>query len=131
MKLVQRYIYKQVSEQKLAKEDAKLMLQELHNSSRDKDFAIIGMAGKMPGADDLKQYWVNLCGSKSNINEFPNNRWEDCAPLASGKKADYRKGGYLEEIDKFDTEFFNISPQEAKYMNPMQRLLLQTSYEAI
>ena len=46
MKLVQRYIYKQVSEQKLAKEDAKLMLQELHNSSRDKDFAIIGMAGK-------------------------------------------------------------------------------------
>lgn len=132
MKSLQKYIYTQVAKQSLSKEDAKVMLQELQKSeiNEKQEYAVIGMSGKMPGADNLEQYWNNLRTGTCSIDEFPVNRWEDTS-LDVNVKASYRKGGYLKEVDKFDCQFFNISPQEAKYMSPLQRLLLQTSYEAV
>lgn len=135
MKSIQKYIYKQVAEKRLSKEDAKAMLLDLQKSGTvaeiKQDYVVIGMSGKMPAADNLDQYWDNLWNNKNSISEFPDSRRRDAGSLLVSEREQYRRGGYLKEIDKFDPQFFKISPREAKYMHPMQRLLLQTAYEAI
>ncbi|NOU17186.1 MAG: SDR family NAD(P)-dependent oxidoreductase [Bacteroidales bacterium] len=96
--------------------------------------AIIGMSGKYAGADNLQQYWDNLVQGKNSIVEFPPSRWDinqyyDPDPNKEGKT--YCKWfGMLNDVEHFDPLFFRISPQEAIYMEPEQRLFLQESYKA-
>ncbi|OOZ83481.1 hypothetical protein BHL35_00335 [Bacillus cereus] len=97
--------------------------------------AIIGMSGRFPGAEDINIFWDNLCQGKCCIKEIPIQKWDaqeyyDPDPSRVGKS--YSKwGGFLEDIDTFDPLFFNISPEEAKNMDPQQRLCLMESYRAL
>jgi 3-oxoacyl-(acyl-carrier-protein) synthase/acyl carrier protein len=97
--------------------------------------AVIGMSGRFPGARDIHQYWENLKHGIDSIIEVPQerfdvNRYYDPNPLAPIKT--YCKlGGYLEDIDKFDPLFFNISPKEAELMDPQQRLFLEEAWRAL
>jgi polyketide synthase PksN len=111
--------------------------------------AIIGMAGKFPKAADLTQFWHNLINGVNCIYDFPEARRNDCqelcaqslyARILSGNTSEqssgndrsmYMKGGYLNEINKFDAAFFRISPKEAMFMDPLQRIFLETAYEAM
>ncbi|PEA37028.1 hypothetical protein CON45_21555 [Priestia megaterium] len=100
-------------------------------SSRD-DIAIIGMDGTFPGASNLDEFWSNLRDKTNVIKEIPLDHWDvlpwyDENPEAEDKT--YCKwGGFVEDVDKFDAEFFNISPREAEWMDPQLRLLLQSIY---
>ncbi|MEY8355389.1 SDR family NAD(P)-dependent oxidoreductase [Lachnospiraceae bacterium 54-53] len=99
------------------------------------DIAIVGMSGRYPGANDLKQYWTNLANGVSSITEVPKKRWDidrfyDSDPFAPNKTY-CRHGGFLQDIDKFDPLFFNISPKEAIAMDPQQRLFLEECWKAI
>lgn len=99
------------------------------------DIAIVGMSGRYPGANDLKQYWTNLANGVSSIIEVPKKRWDidhfyDSNPFAPNKTY-CRRGGFLQDIDKFDPLFFNISPKEAIAMDPQQRLFLEECWKAI
>jgi polyketide synthase PksN len=86
------------------------------------DVAIIGMAGIFPGGE----LWSNLEAKKDLISEIPGDRWD------YKQYPDVAKwGGFISDIDKFDGEFFKISPREAMLMDPQQRLLLQVVYQAI
>jgi 3-oxoacyl-(acyl-carrier-protein) synthase/NADP-dependent 3-hydroxy acid dehydrogenase YdfG/acyl carrier protein len=100
------------------------------------EIAIIGIAGKYPHADDLKEFWSSLKFSQDGVGDYPQERKKDIESYLDFHGADqadriYRKAGFLEEIDKFDYEFFNIPPNEAKIMDPHQRLLLETIYQAL
>jgi amino acid adenylation domain-containing protein len=101
------------------------------------DIAIIGIALKMPEADTLEQYWDNIRNKREFIREFPEQRQKDCEGFilnfTSLEKEEirYNRGGYLSEVDKFDYDFFNLSPREASLMDPNQRLFLETAWEAI
>jgi|GEM_PF-397272 len=103
---------------------------------RDRDIAIIGMAGKFPQADTLEQFWANLAEGKDCIGPFNEKRTKDAesyiAHLHTGDR-DLRpvEGGYLDEIDTFDYSFFRLTPREASLMDPNQRLFLQTAWSAI
>lgn len=99
------------------------------------DIAIVGMSGRYPGANDLNQYWTNLANGVSSIIEVPKKRWDndqfyDSDPFAPNKTY-CRYGGFLQDIDKFDPLFFNISPKEAIAMDPQQRLFLEECWKAI
>ncbi|AKQ65799.1 Malonyl CoA-acyl carrier protein transacylase [Myxococcus hansupus] len=99
------------------------------------DIAVIGMAGRFPGAGDYRALWKNLCAGHDAVTEIPVDRWriEDhfqAGPPSPGKT--YSKwGGYLSDVDRFDPLFFNIVPAEADFMDPQQRLLLEESWKAL
>ncbi|MFP5390440.1 MAG: SDR family NAD(P)-dependent oxidoreductase [Gammaproteobacteria bacterium] len=97
------------------------------------DIAIIGMAGRFPGARDLDEFWENLKRGQDNITEVPPERWDSTGFFdASGQASasSYCKwGGFMEGVDQFDPLFFNISPREAALIDPQERLFLETSWE--
>lgn len=95
--------------------------------------AIIGMAGRYPGAPDLAAFWHNLRAGLDSITEVPADRWDWHSHVDPDRKdrAYTRWGGFIEGADRFDPLFFGISPREAKLLDPQQRLFLETSWAAI
>jgi acyl transferase domain-containing protein/thioesterase domain-containing protein/acyl carrier protein len=95
----------------------------------DHAIAIIGMAGRLPGAPDVEAYWRLLIEGRSGVREIPAERWDHrvwFAPEASAP----RFIGHLADVDQFDAGFFGISPREARLLDPQQRLFLETAWEA-
>ena len=84
--------------------------------------AIVGMDCKFPGANNLDEYWEILkngeCVVKDSIDY-------------SGDKNFVNKAFSLDNIDKFDAKFFNISKRDAEYMDPQQRLMLESAWKAV
>ncbi|MGJ5628673.1 beta-ketoacyl synthase N-terminal-like domain-containing protein [Nostoc sp. CALU 1950] len=102
-------------------------------SNRLKGIAIIGMAGRFPGAKNVAQFWQNLCDGVESISYF-----SDEELLASGVEPDYlrdrnyvKAGFVLEDIEMFDAAFFGFSPREAELLDPQQRVFLECAWEAL
>ena len=94
-----------------------------------------GVACRFPGARDAEAFWEVLAGGVDVIREIPDDRFDvneyyDPDPDAPGKIYT-RYGGFLDEIDGFDPEFFGISPREAVWIDPQQRLVLETAWEGL
>jgi len=103
--------------------------------STTQSIAIIGMAGQFPKADNITQFWQNLVQGRECISDIPPTRWSveeyyDPDRNAPGKTV-CKRMGLLDDVDVFDPLFFNISPSEAEYMDPQQRLFLQTGWHCI
>lgn len=97
--------------------------------------AIIGVGCRFPGAKNPEEFWQLLCNGVDAITEVPADRWDvdalyDPNPGSLGKM-NTRWGGFLEQVDQFDPQFFGIAPREAVYMDPQQRLLLEVAWEAL
>ncbi|MDR9863555.1 beta-ketoacyl synthase N-terminal-like domain-containing protein [Pseudomonas baetica] len=99
------------------------------------DIAIIGLAGRYPGAADLEQFWRNLSQGVDSITPIPATRWDHEAFFDADKdqpgKTYGRWGGFLEDIDQFDPFYFAITPREAAFMDPQERLFLQCAVHAL
>jgi acyl transferase domain-containing protein/acyl carrier protein len=96
--------------------------------------AIVGMSGRFPMARNLGEFWENLCAGRNCIREIPRERWDWRQGAAdSGGEANGQPqwGGFIDDIDKFDPQFFGISTREAELMDPQQRLFLQCAWHAI
>ena len=99
--------------------------------------AIVGMGCKFPGGvNNPEDYWNLLCSAKDAIVDIPKDRWDvnefyhENTELPG--KMYVKKGGFLQEdIGMFDARFFGISSREAIGMDPQQKLLLETSWEAL
>ena len=97
--------------------------------------AVVGMACRFPGADDLSAFWRLLeAGGNAVTHGSPGDRegrvgemFPDPVPVHDAS----RFGAFLPGIDQFDAEFFRISPLEAESLDPQQRLLLELSWEAL
>ncbi|MGY0063723.1 SDR family NAD(P)-dependent oxidoreductase [Streptomyces sp. LZ34] len=101
----------------------------------DQDIAVIGLAGRYPSAADLDAFWENLRNGTDCVTEIPPRRW-DHTPYFDPEKGkpgkSYSKwGGFLDGVELFDPLFFSISPVEAEYLDPQERLFLETSWQAI
>ncbi|WP_212054154.1 amino acid adenylation domain-containing protein [Bradyrhizobium elkanii] len=109
----------------------------LHDRPRsDSDaIAIIGMSGRFPGADDIDQFWKNLCEGVESISTLAPGRWNPEAiydPDPSREGRSYSKwGGFLSNADEFDPEFFGVTPAEAATIDPQHRLCLMESWRAL
>ena len=101
----------------------------------DEPIAIVAVSCRFPGAPDPEAFWEVLSGGVDAIREVPEDRYDidefyDPDPEAAGKTYT-RFGGFLDGIDGFDPEFFGISPREAVWIEPQQRLTLETVWEGL
>ncbi len=119
----------------LRRSAAKINVLKVELDKTRESIAIVGMACRFPGAPDLEAYWELLSGGVDAISEVPADRWDieayyDPDPDVPGKMST-RYGGFIEDIDLFDPQFFSISPKEAVELDPQQRLLLEISWQAL
>ncbi len=96
------------------------------------EIAIIGMAGKFPGAQNINMFWENLRNGKETISFFSKEELMEMGLNEQISKPNFVPAkGYIEDIEYFDNDFFNFSPFEAKVMDPQLRLLHECSWHAL
>lgn len=104
--------------------------------ARTEPIAIVGMGCRFPGgAEGPSKFWRMLAEGVDATRDVPADRWDvdafyDRDPDVPGRMY-VRRGAFLDEIDRFDAGFFNISPRECVSMDPQQRLLMEVAWEAI
>mgnify|MGYP000879449840 CR=1 FL=1 len=92
------------------------------------DIAVVGMAGRYPKARNVDELWKNLQAGRDCIEELPQARYEQ--RLRYGPAARYR-GGFIDDVDKFDSLFFNIPPKDAERLDPQERLFVEVAWETL
>ena len=95
--------------------------------------AIIGMAGRFPGARNLEEFWNNLKAGVESISFFSDHEVESLGLYGALLKDPrlVKAAGVLDDVDLFDASFFGFSPREAEITDPQQRLFLECAWEAL
>jgi polyketide synthase PksM/polyketide synthase PksN len=98
------------------------------------EIAIIGISGSYPQARTLDEFWQNLSHGLDCVTEVPPDRWDHSQYFERERKPGktYSKwGGFIDGVQEFDNDFFNIPHDEALIVDPQVRLFLQTVYHAL
>jgi len=104
--------------------------------------ALIGTSCRLAGIDTPSRFWSVLEGNEDVRRPFPRGRLDDVFLRSDliyenlGGREKYeelqaRRGYFLDDIDRFDAEFFEITPAEAAVMDPRQRVFFETAWEAL
>ncbi|MEQ9692714.1 SDR family NAD(P)-dependent oxidoreductase [Shimia sp. SDUM112013] len=101
--------------------------------STEDDIAIVGMAAHLPGAADIDTYWQNLRNGIESIRRLSESELLDAGELPSKirHKNYVPAAAVLDNFEKFDADFFGLSPKEAAIMDPQHRQFLEVSWEAL
>lgn len=99
------------------------------NTGDDQAVAIIGMALRVPGANDPVKFWENLVGGVESLTRF--NRDEVEYPGEFDKPGYVPVKGVIDDVDLFDAAFFGFLPKDAKIMDPQHRIFLELAWEAM
>jgi hypothetical protein len=108
-----------------------------HGELESDDIAIVGMAYRLPGGCDTdNSFWDTLMDARCVATEFPADRLNAESlfhPEPNRRDTLLFRGAHFihDDVSKFDAPFFSISDVEAASLDPMQRLLLETSYHAL
>ncbi|AUB35345.1 Non-ribosomal peptide synthetase component F [Nostoc flagelliforme CCNUN1] len=97
--------------------------------------AIVGIGCRFPKAKNPESFWHLLRDGVDAIAQVPPERWDinafyESKPATPGKM-NSRSGGFLDQVDLFDPNFFGISAREAEHLDPQQRLVLEVAWEAL
>jgi len=96
------------------------------------DVAVVGMAGKFPGAADVDAFWKNLVAGVDGTSFFTEDELDPAVPEEQRRDPAYvRARGVLEGTELFDAAFFGMGPREAEITDPQNRLFLETAWEAL
>ncbi len=90
--------------------------------------AIIGMAGRFPGASDVETFWGNLVRGVESIERVPHDAADDAGTLGARFVSSV---GKVADVDMFDAEFFRVPPAEAVVLDPQHRVLLEVAASAV
>ncbi|MFJ4767904.1 beta-ketoacyl synthase N-terminal-like domain-containing protein [Streptomyces uncialis] len=105
----------------------------MEETAYDSAVALVGMAGRFPGADDVGALWRNLRAGVSGLRPVTDEELDRAGvdPALRADPAYVRVGGPVEGIDRFDAAAFGFSAREAETMEPQHRLFLECSWEAL
>ncbi|MGV9882263.1 SDR family NAD(P)-dependent oxidoreductase [Streptomyces sp. NPDC003006] len=99
----------------------------------ERDIAVVGMAGRFPGARDLDEFWTNIRDGVESVSFFTEEQL-----LAAGARPEeltrpgfVPAGAALPGMDTFDAEFFGYTGREAEVMDPQHRVFLETAWQAL
>ena len=97
------------------------------------DVAVIGMAGRFPGAANVEELWDNLVAGRESIRFFTQEELAaEGIPANIREKPDYIPAhGFMEGTKHFDADFFGYTPKEAEILDPQQRIFLEESWHAL
>ena len=96
--------------------------------------AIIGIGGKFPGAESVAEFWINLLEDKTTISEIPAGRWDwriHHGNPDEDNKTDCNKGSFIENVKSFDAEHFGVALEDAGFIDPQHRLLLEVVWQGL
>ncbi|MGX1835926.1 amino acid adenylation domain-containing protein [Streptomyces diastaticus] len=89
------------------------------------DVAVIGLGGRYPGAAGPREFWERLAAGEHRVSRLPGGR-------RTGHPQEHlMRGGFLDEVDRFDPLLFGIAPNDADLMDPQERLFLEVVREAL
>jgi amino acid adenylation domain-containing protein/non-ribosomal peptide synthase protein (TIGR01720 family) len=133
-----RFILEQLRERRLDRDQALRFLQQLKGGApaavvpvaADDDIAIIGIACRFPQAESKEQFWDNLLAGRNSIRPFPAARRADLAAI-DANDTELFQGGFLDQVDAFDNEYFRIPPALARQIDPYQRVLMEILVETL
>jgi mycoketide-CoA synthase len=97
----------------------------------DFDIAIIGMASRLPGAPDVRTFWDNLRAGRESITILGDEEIDPASRWLLSNPEFVRAGAILEDIDRFDADFFQMSPREAELTDPQHRMFLECAATAL
>ncbi|MFG2910095.1 SDR family NAD(P)-dependent oxidoreductase [Kitasatospora sp. NPDC048286] len=92
--------------------------------------AVVGMAGRFPGAPDPESLWRLMMDRVDAIGPVPASRW-DASKQLDPEREIQAVGGFIDGVEEFDAGFFGVSPREAAAIDPQQRLLLEVAWQAL
>jgi acyl transferase domain-containing protein len=95
--------------------------------------AIVGMAGRFPGAPDIESFWNNLRNGVESIRTFSDDELIDAGvdPCQIADPNYVKRGSFVEGAENFDAAFFGFTPREAQITDPQQRLFLECAWAAL
>src|ERR1700736_4159690 len=94
--------------------------------------AIVGMAGRFPGAPDVDAFWKNLCNGVESIRTFDAAELEDAFDARVRASDNYvASRSILDGVDMFDAAFFGIHASDARLIDPQHRIFLECCWEAL
>ena len=100
--------------------------------NRKDDIAVIGMAGRFPGANSVEELWNILKEGRETIRFFRDGELHFSVSQELRNDNFYVKArGILTDVDKFDASFFGINPRVAALMDPQQRVFLEIAWEVL
>lgn len=107
-------------------------LQTRRSSAQTDGIAIIGMAGRFPGANSVEELWQNLCNGVESTTFLSDAELDASVPAALRSDPNYVPAkGMVAEAETFDAAFFGISPREAEVMDPQARVFLELAHTAL
>ncbi|VAW58564.1 Polyketide synthase modules and related proteins, partial [hydrothermal vent metagenome] len=105
-----------------------------NNNEIENGIAIIGMAGRVPGAENVDEFWQVLKEGVETVSKLTDAQLEKGEPDFDNLKNNpnfVRTRGVLKDVDMFDAEFFGFNPREASVLDPQHRVWLETAWQAL
>lgn len=135
VKLLSAYLQERLSAGSTADASAAVAVPKAQEGVSSTDIAVIGLACRFPGGATPEEFWQTLAGKREMIRELPGER-RALAPFFGTSLYDRegtfcKWGSFLDRIDQFDAQFFDMSSREATLVDPQQRLLLEVVTEAL
>ena len=114
----------------------KSALLPIHKKNKDnntnRDVAIIGMAGRFPGANTIDEFWELLVEGRETTSFFSVDEIDKSIPSDVKNNSAYVKArGIIDKADEFDAEFFGFNPRSAELMDPQHRVFLEIAWEVL
>ena len=101
--------------------------------SEDEAIAVVGLAARLPGCEDVEEFWQRLLGGEELVRRFSDEELEaEGIPASLLERSDYVKAGaWLEGAHLFDAALFGLGPREAEMMDPQHRVFLECAWQAL
>ncbi|MGF7081456.1 amino acid adenylation domain-containing protein [Mucilaginibacter sp. UYCu711] len=113
-------------------QDRSIEVAKNESTAKKRDIAVIGMAGRFPGAETIEDLWDILKEGKETISFFSDDEIDSAIPTGLKNDPDYVKArGIIENAKNFDPAFFGLNVKLAQVMDPQQRIFLEIAWEVL